>query len=183
MGLTVIDAGVMIGLLDVRDGHHGAALEALSSAATRGAAVAMSASAVAELLVVPARKGGGRLHDQMLVDAVLGFCREYPVEIVAVGVEIATQAARLRATHGPGLRLPDALVVATALVREADALVTTDRRWPTAEHLGLAGRLLVLETEGRVGRLEGSVTQGSTVHRTGAYVGVTGVKRHPLQSA
>ena len=144
MGLTVVDTGVMIGLLDVLDGHHDPALEVLSSAATRGAAVAMSASAVAELLVVPARKGGGRLHDQMLVDAVLGFCREYPVEIVAVGVEIATQAARLRATHGPGLRLPDALVVATALVREADALVTTDRRWPTPEHLGLAGRLLVL---------------------------------------
>ena len=106
MGLTVIDAGVMIGLLDVRDGHHGAALEALSSAATSGDVVAMSASAVAELLVVPARKGGGRLHDQMLVDAVLGFCREYPVEIVAVGVEIATQAARLRAIPAPGCACP-----------------------------------------------------------------------------
>ncbi len=144
MGLTVVDTGVMIGLLDVLDGHHDPALEALGSAATRGDRVAMSASALAELLVVPARTGRGRPHDQVLVDAVLGFCRDYPVEIVAVGVEIATQAARLRATHGPGLRLPDALVIATALVHDADVLVTTDRRWPAAEHLGLAGRLLVL---------------------------------------
>jgi predicted nucleic acid-binding protein len=31
-----------------------------------------------------------------------------------------------------GLRLPDALVVATAIVVDADRLLTTDARWPSA---------------------------------------------------
>jgi predicted nucleic acid-binding protein len=39
-------------------------------------------------------------------------------------------AAQLRAQHGPRLRLPDALVVATALELSADRLLTTDKRWP-----------------------------------------------------
>jgi hypothetical protein len=36
----------------------------------------------------------------------------------------------LRATHGNRLRLPDALVLATAGVLEADRVATTDARWP-----------------------------------------------------
>jgi hypothetical protein len=39
-------------------------------------------------------------------------------------------AAELRARHGNRLRLPDALVVATAIVLEADRVVTTEARWP-----------------------------------------------------
>jgi hypothetical protein len=35
----------------------------------------------------------------------------------------------LRAEHN-SLRLPDALVIATALAVEANVLLTTDRRWP-----------------------------------------------------
>jgi len=42
---------------------------------------------------------------------------------------IARKAARLRAIH-KSLKLPDALVVATAIHCEAQRLVTTDRKWP-----------------------------------------------------
>jgi PIN domain nuclease of toxin-antitoxin system len=41
--------------------------------------------------------------------------------------EVAVATARLRALH-PALRLPDALVLATAEVDDADVL-TADRRW------------------------------------------------------
>jgi predicted nucleic acid-binding protein len=40
--------------------------------------------------------------------------------------------AALRAAHGTSLRLPDALVVATAIVRSADRILTTDAGWPAA---------------------------------------------------
>ena len=46
-------------------------------------------------------------------------------EIISVSIEIAISAARLRASAG--LRLPDALVAATALEIGATALVTHDR--------------------------------------------------------
>jgi predicted nucleic acid-binding protein len=43
-----------------------------------------------------------------------------------------------------GLRLPDALVIATAVELEADHLLTTDRRWRALRGLGLRGRLSVV---------------------------------------
>ena len=68
MDLTVLDAGVVIAILDAADGHH------------LGATAAV--------------------------------------------------AAELRSRNGNRLRLPDALVVATAIVLGAGRVVTTDGRWP-----------------------------------------------------
>jgi predicted nucleic acid-binding protein len=65
------------------------------------------------------------------------------MDIVGLDAEIATAAARLRARHR-SLRLPDALVIATASVRRADRLVTTDRRWPTTEALGPTATIRVI---------------------------------------
>jgi len=50
--------------------------------------------------------------------------------------DIAASAAALRARHRT-LKLPDALVIATASELDADRLVTTDRRWPARSRLGL----------------------------------------------
>jgi len=50
--------------------------------------------------------------------------------ITAPDLEVARAAARLRAQHGSRMRLPDALVVATAIVHRADRVITTDARWP-----------------------------------------------------
>ena len=46
------------------------------------------------------------------------------------GSDSATAPASLRGVHGPSLRLPDALVVATAIVLEAGRIITTDAGWP-----------------------------------------------------
>ena len=67
-----------------------------------------------------------------------------PVETVPVDGQVAVETAALRASIGTRLRLPDAMVVAAAIVLNADRLVTTDRRWPFAAALGFEGELIVV---------------------------------------
>lgn len=59
-----------------------------------------------------------------------GFLDALPARVVPGTRAIGAAAASLRAAHGPSLRLSDALVAATAVVLEADRVVTTDARWP-----------------------------------------------------
>lgn len=130
MGLIHLDAGVLIGFLDADDVHHGAARQTLADALHAGDRLGMAASAFAESLVGPARRGDAAIATvRRLVDRL-------PIEIVALDVSIAMTAARFRARHR-SLRLPDALVIATASEAAADLLVTTDRGWPSARVLGL----------------------------------------------
>jgi predicted nucleic acid-binding protein len=131
MGLTVVDAGVIIGLLDRTDSHHDAARTALHESVARGDRLLVPASALAEVLVAPSRRGGDA------VEVVLGLVERVPLQIVALDQPIAVAAAALRAQH-PALKLPDALIVATASVLAAETLLTTDRRWPAAHELGLS---------------------------------------------
>lgn len=130
MGLIHLDAGVVIGLLDSNDAHHGAATAALTAAQRAGDRFAMAASAFAECLVGPSRHGARAVAvAQELFDRL-------PIEIVELDAGTALAAADLRARH-PTLRLPDALVLATAARRSADELITTDGKWPTARKLRL----------------------------------------------
>lgn len=130
MALIHLDAGVLIGFLDADDRHHPAARAVVAEALDRSDRLAMAASALAECLVGPARRGDDA------VDVVHDLRERLPIEIVDLDVEIATAAARLRARHR-ALRLPDALVLATASVGRADRLVTTGRRWPSQKDLDL----------------------------------------------
>ena len=134
MALVHLDAGVIIGFLDAGDAHHHSARTVLANALQDGESVAMAASALAECLVGPARRGDAAIHTiRNLIDRL-------PISIVPLDVDIATTAARLRAAHHR-LRLPDALVIATAINAAADRLVTTDRKWPTAKTLKFAGAI------------------------------------------
>jgi predicted nucleic acid-binding protein len=90
----------------------------------------VAASALAECLVAPARQG------QSQIRTVRDLIDRLPVAVVPLDVETATAAARLRATHR-SVRLPDALVIATATEQAADLLVTSDRDWPSPKALGL----------------------------------------------
>ena len=134
MGLIVLDAGVVIAILDASDVHHAAAAEAVTSARERGDTLVLPASAYAECMVSPYRRG---LEAVAVVDS---FVDALPARIEPASRAIASAAAELRARHAGSLRLPDALVVATALVLGADRLLTTDAGWPAlpvpAEVLG-----------------------------------------------
>lgn len=124
MALTVVDAGVVIAVLDAADTHHAAAVAALSHAHASGETVVLPASAYSEVLVAPFRRNG---KSAAIVDS---FLDTMPANLQPITREIARAAAKLRAQHGPRLRLPDALVIATALELSADRLLTTDRHWP-----------------------------------------------------
>ncbi len=124
MALTILDAGVIIGLLDGTDAHHQAAREALAVALDEGSAFAVPASAYAECLVGPARHGPDAIR------AVDAFLADLPAEVEPITRQVASKAADLRARHGRKLRLPDALVFATALHLGADRVMTTDAGWP-----------------------------------------------------
>jgi predicted nucleic acid-binding protein len=126
VALTVLDAGVIIGVPDRRDPRHVAARQALTSAIERGDALSVPASAYAKCLVGPARRGRDAMR------AVDDFLSDLPAEIEPITHQVATRAAQLRAKHGRRLRLRDALVLATALHLRADRVVTTDAGWPRA---------------------------------------------------
>ena len=64
--------------------------------------------------------------------AVDAFLADLPAEVEPITRQVASRAAQLRARHGRRLRLPDALVLATALHLGADRVVTTDAGWPRA---------------------------------------------------
>jgi predicted nucleic acid-binding protein len=137
VGLTVLDAGVVIAGLDADDAHHAAAAVALTAAQERGDSFVLPASAYAEILVRPAARGNETVAR---VDAALDAMA---ISIADADREIARRAASLRARH-PRLRLPDALVVATAIELEADHLLTTDGRWKSLRRLGLGDRLTIV---------------------------------------
>ncbi len=124
MALTVLDAGVIIGVLDADDAHHQGAREALKAALERGDALAVPASAYAEALVSPARRG------QEAMRSVDAFLADLAAEVEPITRQVASRAAQLRAQHGVRLRLPDALVLAMALHLRADRVLTTDPGWP-----------------------------------------------------
>jgi predicted nucleic acid-binding protein len=65
------------------------------------------------------------------VAMVEAFLRHFPnLELVSVDYDVAREAARLRAATG--LPTPDALIIATAQVIEAEVIVTNDTDWARA---------------------------------------------------
>ncbi|WP_373064004.1 type II toxin-antitoxin system VapC family toxin [Gemmatimonas sp.] len=126
MGVVHLDAGVIIGLLDANDAHHVAAHRALASVTRDGHRLALAASAFAECLVGPFRRG------KACVEVVRSWIERLPIAIVPLDTETAVAAAQICAQH-VGVRLSDALVIATASKSAAEQLITTDGKWPTAK--------------------------------------------------
>lgn len=118
MGALILDASVLIGLLDSADVHHARAVDDVECADRAGRRLLVAASAYSEALVAFARLG--RLGDAR--DAIAGM----GIEIVSLTAPTAERAAELRARHAR-LRLPDAIVLACA--RELGAeLLSYDQR-------------------------------------------------------
>jgi predicted nucleic acid-binding protein len=125
--LTLLDAGVVIAVLNADDVHHGQARQALAAIRDRGDRLVVPASVYAEILVAPFR---ATPPADSVVDE---FLDALPATVEPATREIARAAAQLRARHGKGLRLPDALVIATAIELRCDRVITTDAGWPDVE--------------------------------------------------
>ncbi|MPZ27024.1 MAG: PIN domain-containing protein [Micromonosporaceae bacterium] len=123
MGRVVLDTSVVLAVLDPDDALHHAAVDAMRRHRDRHAQFTLPASALAELLVGAARRGDGELQTRrQQVTAAFG-------SPVPLDEPVAVTAARLRARHR-FLRLPDALVLATADVVDAETVLTGDKKWP-----------------------------------------------------
>jgi predicted nucleic acid-binding protein len=118
VGALALDASVAIALFTATDAHHSRAIAELDAAVDREDALSMAASAYSEIMVHALRQERDNLVD--------GFVDRLQMEIVPIDREIGRQAAQLRARHRT-LRLPDALVLATAKLRGA-RLLTFDER-------------------------------------------------------
>jgi predicted nucleic acid-binding protein len=120
----ILDASVLIGLLDTADAHHQQAVEHVDRADTAGTTLLVPASAYSEALVAFAR--ADRTADARDAVAAMG------ITVVAMNQEIAERAAEIRAQH-QRLRLPDAIVLATAREYRAELLTYDDRLNTIAE--------------------------------------------------
>lgn len=125
MGVTVLDAGIVIALGDSADAHHAACQVAVRQVRAAGERLLLPASVFAEVLVGPIRAAGkeaGTARVRRLLELLL-------IEVVPLDDGVAETAASLRAEHGKRIPLPDALVVATASQHRGQVL-TTDAGWP-----------------------------------------------------
>ena len=118
MAVVVLDASIVLGAVAQEDEIHDRCERALRASAD--ADLVLPASAYAETLIRPLQLG--RSSDPM--DA---FLSELSIAVVDIDRATARRAAEIRAAHG--VPLPDALVLATGDVLDADEVLTGDRRW------------------------------------------------------
>ncbi len=118
MGSLILDASVLIALLDRADAHHSRAVDDVERADQAGRALFTPASAYGEVLVAFAR--AGRTHDARDALASMG------ISVAPLTATMAERAAEVRVRH-KHLRLPDAIVLACAQELEGE-LLTYDKR-------------------------------------------------------
>jgi predicted nucleic acid-binding protein len=114
----ILDASVVIALLDTADAHHTRAVDDAEAADAAGRRLLIPASAYSDALVAFARVD--RIHDAREALAAMG------ITVAPLTETMAEHAAELRARHRR-LRLPDAIVVACARVLDGE-LLTYDQR-------------------------------------------------------
>ncbi|MBO8129062.1 MAG: PIN domain-containing protein [Peptococcaceae bacterium] len=82
-----------------------------------------------ELLVGPMKR-----ENEQQLEGVKLFLNEFPnLTVASVSRDIGFQAARIRATTG--LKLPDALIIATGIVYNCDTCIGNDLSWKKCKKL------------------------------------------------
>lgn len=124
MGVTVLDSSVLIAIVDASDVHHGSAREIVKAGRAAGDQFVVPVAAYAEYMVRPFQTDpNGIAFRDGLIDAI-------PARVEPATREVGRRAAEIRARHGRRVPLPDALIIATAVVLGADRIVTADAGWP-----------------------------------------------------
>jgi predicted nucleic acid-binding protein len=124
VGSLILDASVLIGLLDRADAHHSRAVDDVERADQAGQVLFAPASAYGEALVAFAR--AGRTHEARDALASMG------IGIAPLTATMAERAAEVRVRHRH-LRLPDAIVVACAEELDGKVLTYDERLRRTAQ--------------------------------------------------
>jgi predicted nucleic acid-binding protein len=124
VGLIVLDTSVLIALVDASDVHHAAARDFIESARAAGHLFIIPVPAYAEYMVRPFQ------DDPDKVDFREGLIDAIPARVESATREVGREAAAIRARDGRRVPLPDALIIATAVVLAADGVVTADAGWP-----------------------------------------------------
>lgn len=128
MGALVLDSSIVIGFSRPDDARHDAAVATLRSAREHGDSFILPASVLAESLVAPNR----------ISRAVAAEVRQDLVALFGPVRILDEEVAEIRTTR-PSVRLPDTLVIATAIVDDA-VVLTYDQRLGGAD-----ARVVVLE--------------------------------------
>ena len=124
MGLIVLDTSVLIALVDASDVHHAAARDFIERARAAGDLFIVPVAAYAEYMVRPFQDDPDKVDfREALIDAI-------PARVESATREVGREAAAIRARYGRRVPLPDALIIATAVVLGADQVVTADAGWP-----------------------------------------------------
>lgn len=131
--VALLDSVAVAGFLDRDDAFHAAADARVRELAGRDTLV-VSVITYAELLT-----GAGLGHHAQ--SAVRGFFEQLIDEIYSVDRAVAERAAQLR-SQTPSLKMPDALILATADLHGAELVVTGDDRW-TGINIGARVELLI----------------------------------------
>jgi predicted nucleic acid-binding protein len=121
MGTVVVDTSVLLGLLDAKDALHGPSVAALKTIRSSDRIV-ITTSIVSEMLVGASRESPEAVSD------VEAFIDDVADIVLVIDRSLAREAARLRARHR-SLKLPDAFVLAAAVISGADSVLTADARW------------------------------------------------------
>jgi predicted nucleic acid-binding protein len=135
----LLDTSVLAAYLDATDATHPVAVCVLKELVESGRNPAVvSMITVMEILVRPLRRSPPGHH------TVLAFLRSHPnLAAVSVDLQIAQEAATLRATHR--FAPPDALIVGTGIAAQVGHLVTNDSTWKTKLSV-IADRIKVVRT-------------------------------------
>lgn len=130
---------MLAAFLDATDATHPVAVCVLKELVESGRNPAVvSMITVMEILVRPLRQSPPGHH------TVLAFLRSHPnLAAVSVDLQIAQEAATLRATHR--FAPPDALIVGTGIAAQVGHLVTNDSTWKTKLSV-IADRIKVVRT-------------------------------------
>ncbi|MBB4935083.1 putative nucleic acid-binding protein [Lipingzhangella halophila] len=120
MRITILDTNIISSLLDPADTMHAAATQACQKHEAAGSAFGISVITRSELMVHALK------HGDDWVDRLAASLSQITDDSFDVDSTIAESAARLRAGN-PTLRLPDALILATAQEQQDGILLTADQ--------------------------------------------------------
>jgi predicted nucleic acid-binding protein len=124
MATIVLDASVLIALVDGSDVHHADAQATIHRGRTSGDRFVVPVVAYAEYMVRSFEDdAAGPDFRDTLIEAI-------PATVEPASRSIGRLAASLRAKHGRRMPMPDALIVGTALDIDADLVITADAGWP-----------------------------------------------------